>query len=264
MSEPVDGQGVPCWIDLWTSDVEGSRKFYSELFDWEALEASEEFGGYWMFERHGVPVAGGMGDMGELKANDTWKFYWSTRDINETVSRIERLGATFFMPPMPVGDMGIQTVFSDATGAVLGAWQPLVFQGFTPVEEHGAPCWFELNARDFDAAVNFYCTVFDLGAKVMSDSDELRYTTLMARDVEVAGVLDASRRLGDGDESHWVVYWQVDDINHSVARVRELGGSIIDGPFDSPFGPVATAADPSGAVFKLRSSPPTERLTGRG
>lgn len=37
--------GAPCWADLWTSDVEGSRAFYAELFDWEAQEASEEFGG---------------------------------------------------------------------------------------------------------------------------------------------------------------------------------------------------------------------------
>ena len=27
--------GSPCWADLWTSDVEGSRRFYSELFGWE-------------------------------------------------------------------------------------------------------------------------------------------------------------------------------------------------------------------------------------
>ena len=34
--------GAPCWADLWTSDVEGSRRFYSELFGWEAAEPSEE------------------------------------------------------------------------------------------------------------------------------------------------------------------------------------------------------------------------------
>ena len=52
--------GVPCWADLWTSDVEGSREFYGRLFGWEAQEPSAEFGGYFMFNRHGVPVAGGM------------------------------------------------------------------------------------------------------------------------------------------------------------------------------------------------------------
>ena len=54
--------GAPCWVDLWTSDVEGSRAFYAQLFGWEAMEPSEEFGGYFMFHRDGLPIAGGMGD----------------------------------------------------------------------------------------------------------------------------------------------------------------------------------------------------------
>ncbi|HEY2563677.1 MAG TPA: hypothetical protein VGI44_08190 [Acidimicrobiales bacterium] len=53
--------GSPCWADLWTSDVEGSRTFYTELFGWEAQEPSPEFGGYFMFTRNGVPVAAAMG-----------------------------------------------------------------------------------------------------------------------------------------------------------------------------------------------------------
>jgi hypothetical protein len=53
--------GSPCWVDLWTSDVEGSRTFNTELFGWEAQEPSPEFGGYFMFIRNGVPVAGAMG-----------------------------------------------------------------------------------------------------------------------------------------------------------------------------------------------------------
>jgi predicted enzyme related to lactoylglutathione lyase len=53
--------GSPCWADLWTSDVEGSRRFYGELFGWEAQEPSPEFGGYFMFTREGVPTGGRHG-----------------------------------------------------------------------------------------------------------------------------------------------------------------------------------------------------------
>jgi hypothetical protein len=247
-------QGAVCWLDLWTSDVEGSRQFYSDLFGWFAAEPSEEFGGYWMFLREGVPVAGGMGDMGDMKANDTWKIFLAAHDINDVVAKGEELGAQFFMPPMPVADMGIQTVFTDANGATLGAWQPLSFPGFMTTDEPGTPCWFELNARDFAAAVNFYTSVFALGTKVMADSDDFRYTTLVADGHEVAGILDASGRLPEGVASHWVIYWQVDDIDAAVARVRELGGAVHDGPFDSLFGRIATVADPTGSMFKLRSS----------
>ena len=52
--------GAPCWADLWTSDIEGTRSFYADLFGWEAQEQNPEFGGYFMFTRDGVPVAGGM------------------------------------------------------------------------------------------------------------------------------------------------------------------------------------------------------------
>ena len=212
-----------------------------------------------MFTRQGVPVAGGMGDMGDMPANNTWKIYLNTLDINDTVSRGEELGASFVFPPMPGGDMGIQTVFTDATGAALGAWQPLSFSGFTTWEEHGTPCWFELNARDFEGAVDFYRDVFGLRTKVMSDSPEFRNTSLVADGAEVAGIVDASGLLSGGAASYWVVYWQVNDIDSALARVRELGGTVHDGPLDSPFGRIATVADTSGSVFKLRGSPSVER-----
>ncbi|HEY1734337.1 MAG TPA: hypothetical protein VGG23_07810, partial [Acidimicrobiales bacterium] len=53
--------GAPCWADLWTSDVEGSRRFYRELLGWESGDPDPAFGGYFMFTRDGVPVAGAMG-----------------------------------------------------------------------------------------------------------------------------------------------------------------------------------------------------------
>src|SRR6202035_3468259 len=151
--------GAPCWIDLWTSDVEGSRRFYSELFGWEALEPSEEFGGYFMFARNGMPTAGGMGDMGDMKANNTWKVYFHTDDIERTMKDAVAQGGQTFSPPGAVADLGSQAVFSDSTGAELGAWQPGTFPGFLVLGEPGAPSWFELWTNEFAKAVGFYESV---------------------------------------------------------------------------------------------------------
>ena len=57
MKRPI---GAPCWIDLLTSDEARAREFYTGVFGWTAGEGSSEFGGYFMFLRDGVPVAGGM------------------------------------------------------------------------------------------------------------------------------------------------------------------------------------------------------------
>ena len=186
--------GSPCWTDLWTSDVEGSRRFYSELFGWEAQEANPAFGGYFMFTRNGVPTAGAMGDMGDMPANNSWSIYLATEDIAKTVEAAEAEGAQIISPPMPVADLGIQAILNDPTGAHLGAWQPGTFPGFTVLNEHGAPSWFELFTRDHAAAVAFYHTVFHWDTTDVGDSDDFRYTVMRDRrgEGELAGIMDAN------------------------------------------------------------------------
>ncbi|HEY5170273.1 MAG TPA: VOC family protein [Acidimicrobiia bacterium] len=247
--------GSPCWVDLWTSDVEGSRKFYGELFGWEAQAPSPEFGGYFMFTRNGVPTAGGMGDMGEMAADNSWKIYLATDDIAKTVEAAENDGAQIISPPMAVADLGTQSVLVDPTGAHLGTWQPGTFPGFTVLNEHGAPSWFELHTRDHAAAVAFYRSVFHWDTDAVGDSDEFRYTTMRdpSGEGELAGIMDASTFLPDGVPAHWSVYWEVDDADSTLAQVKALGGSVVMDAVDTPYGRLATAADPAGAQFKLRT-----------
>src|ERR1700722_16840711 len=122
--------GSPCWTDLWTSDVEGSRRFYSELFGWEAQEPSPEFGGYFMFTRNGVPVAGAMGgDMEDMPGKDSWKIYLATEDIDKTAEAPTAVSAQIIAPSMPVADLGVQLLLTDPAGALLVAWQPMAFPG---------------------------------------------------------------------------------------------------------------------------------------
>jgi uncharacterized protein len=250
--------GAPCWADLWTSDVEGAGKFYGEVFGWEAQEGSPEFGGYFMFTRDGVPVAGGMGDMGpDMPANNTWKVYLDTADIEQTVAAASAAGATILVPATPVADLGTQTVLLDPKGAHLGAWQAGTFPGFSVLGEHGAPSWFELHTPDHAGALDFYRTVFHWETDLVGDSDEFRYATMRdpSGEGELAGVMDATAWLGEGEPAYWSIYWEVDDPKATVARVTELGGALVAPVEDTPYGQLAVVTDPFGAQFKLRKQP---------
>jgi hypothetical protein len=47
------------------------------------------------------------------------------------------------------------------------------------------------------------------------------------------------------------VYFGVDDTDTAVAKAVELGGTIVDDAEDTPYGRLATIADPTGARFTL-------------
>jgi uncharacterized protein len=250
--------GSPCWTDLWTSDIEGSQAFYSQLFGWEAQPPNPEFGGYFIFTRNNVDIAGGMGDMGpDMPANNTWKIYLATDDITKTVEAAEAAGAQILAPAMAVADLGVQTVLIDPTGAHLGAWEARTFPGFTVLNEHGTPSWFELHTRDYDGALEFYRSVFHWTTEVVGDDDQFRYSTMQdpGGDEPLAGIMDASGFLPEGSPPYWSVYWEVDDIDASLTQLQSLGGSVVMAAEDTPYGRIATVADPVGAVFRLRTGP---------
>lgn len=251
-SAPV---GSPCWTDLWTSDVAGSRAFYAELFGWEAQEANPEFGGYFMFTRNGVPIAGAMGPMGDIPAQNVWTTYLATDDIAKLLEAAEADGAAIVSPAIAVADLGIQAVITDPTGAHLGVWQPGTFPGFTALNQHGAPSWFELHTRDHAAAVDFYRKVFHWDTNSVGDSDEFRYTVMRdpSGERDLAGIMDATSFLPAGVPAHWSVYWEVDDIDATIAKLEALGGSVVIAAEDTPYGRIAAVSDPAGAQFKLRT-----------
>ena len=250
--------GAPCWADLWTTDVDGSRRFYSRLFGWEALEPSPDFGGYFMFNRGDAPTAGGMGSMGDMIADNSWKPYFCTRDIDATLTKAEAEGATIHTGATPVADLGVQAVLGDPAGAVFGLWQPGSFEGFRVVGEAGSPSWFELHTREHAKEVAFYRAVFGYEVSAVGDTDDFRYTTFRApgSDEDLGGMMDSSRWLSEGGD-HWDIYWHVDDAAASSERVKELGGSVLQGPDHTPYGVLVLCADPAGAQFKLRASAST-------
>jgi uncharacterized protein len=243
--------GAPCWVDLYTSDPARSRAFYGELFGWTAEEAGEEYGGYVNFSKDGLLVAGCMRNDGQSGSPDVWSVYLATDDAKATVDEAQANGGGVVVPAMDVGDLGTMAVLTDAGGAVIGAWQPGLHRGFGTTGQPGTPAWFELHTRDYEASVDFYRTVFGWDAHPMSDTPEFRYTTLGQGESQRAGIMDAGWFLPDGVPAHWSVYFAVEDADATLAKATELGGSVVMPAKDTPYGRLAQAADPTGALFKL-------------
>jgi predicted enzyme related to lactoylglutathione lyase len=243
--------GAPCWVDLYTSDPDASRAFYDELFGWKSETAGPEYGGYFNFSKDGQPVAGGMSNDGQSGAPDAWTIYLASADAKATCESAEIHGGHVVVPAMQVMELGSMAVVTDAGSAVIGVWQPGLHKGFTVYGEVGTPNWFELHTRDYDKSVAFYRDVFGWDTHVASDVPEFRYTTLGEGQGQLAGIMDASGFLPEGVPASWSIYFGVANTDESLAKIVQLGGSVIMPAEDTPYGRLAHAADPTGVQFKL-------------
>jgi predicted enzyme related to lactoylglutathione lyase len=245
--------GAPCWIDLGTSDPGRAREFYGQVFGWTFEDRGPEYGGYVTCLLDGSPVAGLMENFPGSGFPDAWSTYLAVVDATATASRAEAAGGQVTVEPMAVADQGTMAFFTDPGGASVGAWQPGAHKGNLVVGEPGTPWWHELLTREYAASVRFYEDVFGWQTQVFSDDENLRYTLQMVDGTEVAGVEDAATTLPAGAPSSWEVYFAVTDTDAVVARVLELGGSVVTPAESSQFGRIAVVADPTGATFRVRS-----------
>jgi len=247
-SAPV---GAPCWIDLQASDVDRAAAFYDDLFGWTHESSGAEYGGYVMFFSDGKPVAGLMAGQPGNPYVDVWTTYLATADADATAKAALGAGGQVMMEPMTVPAQGRMALFRDPSGGVVGAWQPAEHKGFGVIGETGAPAWFELVTKDYEAALPFYRDVFGWELVTLSDTDEFRYSTARFGGDDLAGIFDASGALAAEVPSHWQMFIQVDSTDDAVARVTELGGTVMREPWDSEYGRMAWVADPNGAPFMI-------------
>lgn len=251
--------GRPVWFDLGTHDLDGARRFYAELFGWEFVDQGPDFGGYQMIRKGQMFLAGAMSSMvgpdgptTEPQYPTAWNVYLDVADIDAALARAQQHGGTVLVPAMQVGGAGSMALVQAPDGAVVGMWQADDFTGFETDMSQGTPVWVETLSKDYDRAVDFYTRVFDWQpAPMPSGGGAPRYATNgEGRDAH-CGICEADGFLPEQVPSFWRLYLQVDDVDASLERVEHLGGSVVDGPMDSPFGRLATVADPQGATFQV-------------
>lgn len=243
------GVNRPTWFDLMTSDPASARDFYAKLFNWNYQLSGPEMGHYAMC-RVGERNAAGLGGIPQGAAfPPVWSVYFGVTDIEDTISRITSAGGGVVSPAMDIMDSGRLAVCTDSTGAVFGLWQPRNHIGASVTDEPGAMTWCEVNTRDSAAACAFYESVFGLEPRPM-EVGGTAYSAMYQGEEPVCGVLQMTAEWGDMPP-HWMPYFAVADTDGSSEIVKESGGVVHHGPFDTPFGRISVIGDPQGAIVSI-------------
>jgi predicted enzyme related to lactoylglutathione lyase len=243
--------GTPCWVDIGT-DLDAALPFYTALFGWTTMDAGsvEETGGYGFFMK-GDKMVAGYGPQ-QNPGPPFWSSYVCTADADETAGKVTAAGGSVILAPMDVMDAGRMAVFQDSAGGFFSVWQPGQHIGSGLANEPGAFSWNELNSRDVDASIAFYESVFGWTHETHTmDGPVGSYTEWKLDGETIGGMLPMPPMVPAEVPQFWLVYFAVADLEAALAKLQELGGSVLMPGMTVDAGTFAVVMDPQGATLSL-------------
>ena len=248
-------QGTPNWVDLQTTDQPAAKAFYGEVFGWsyddQPMDADAVYSIAKIGDAQFAAIAPQSPELNATGAPSMWNTYLAFDSVDDATAKVAAAGGTVAMAPFNVMDAGRMSFVMDPSGAAVALWQANQHIGAGLVNEPGAVIWNEL-ITDNPAAVSFYEQVLGLTATTADMGDD-KYTMFEVDGQHVGGTTPPQM---PGVPNHWHVYFAVADADASAAKIKQLGGSVVVEPFDTPIGKMAVAADPQGAVFSLYQPQP--------
>ena len=248
--------GTPCWVDVTTTDIEGTNAFYSGLFGW-STEEMPNAGGYTMYSLRGKHVAAGSPPPpGGEGVPPHWTTYLASDDADVTAEKVREAGGAVLMDPFDVFDSGRMTIAQDPTGAAFGIWQAGEHIGAELANEPGTLNWNQCQTDDPGRAAAFYADVFGYEVDEIDLGGGEPFRVLKVDGRGVAGVREHVPQMGNVPP-HWSTVFQVADTDESVGKATELGGTVVMEPLDLPdIGRIAVLQDPVGAAFQVIENSP--------
>ena len=231
------------WHENNSTDPENARDFYTRLFGWETEVWKPGEMDYAMI-KVGEQMHGGFNTaQGDAPAH--WLGHVLVQDVDETASRAEAAGGRIVSGPVDLPEIGRFASIADPQGAIFSTFSP---EGEAPTPE-GTFIWDELLTTDVDAAKSFYTEVLAWTTRDMEMGDQGSYTIFQrAGEIDVGGCM--ARPEGVQAPPHWRPYIAAADVDATVAKAKDLGGTALMEGTDIPnVGRVAVLQDPVGAVF---------------
>jgi predicted enzyme related to lactoylglutathione lyase len=244
------------WHDLLTDDVDAARAFYGPLLGWSFEAARRPTGGdYTLIRSAQGQVVGGIvevEDPGDGTDYSRWLGYYAVPDVDAASDAFADAGGQVLLEPRDLAMVARAAVVRDPDGAVVGFVTSRI--GY-PIDQlrfdEGDVSWNELvTARPANVAALYA----GLAAGTVREEarGEFTYWILHNEGRERAGVM---QRPSDDIEPFWLTYFAVEDPVAAVARVAELGGTVLLEPtVEVRNGTIALVTDPTGAILGLRKN----------
>ncbi|MBI2743594.1 MAG: VOC family protein [Chlamydiales bacterium] len=119
--------GEFCWTELATSNLQAAKDFYGKTFGWKFIDKEMGDGTYTMIKRSNKEF-GGIWSIPKGKEKEIpphWMSYILVENLDESLEKARKNGASIVKPASKAGDFGLFAVIADPTGACVALWQPL-------------------------------------------------------------------------------------------------------------------------------------------
>ena len=146
--------GFPCWIELYTPDIDASAAFYRDLLGWEITRA--EPGEPLTTEVHqDGRLIGSFEPAEEVHGDPGWRVSFMVDDVRTAAGAAERTGGSVVVEPTHVTETMAYALASDPDGNIVGLLEDADCEGPYPYQA-GMPVWFDVLSSDLALAERFY------------------------------------------------------------------------------------------------------------
>ena len=249
--------GRPVWYELMTTDMKAAETFYSDVVGWKTAPFEGAGRPYTQFNRGGDDsgVAGVMTKPAEVKAPPFWAMYVAVPDLEDAASKITRLGGKTHTDVIEIPSVGRLQMMMDPQGAAFYIIEPSREERRPEAAaELGDVSWHELMTTDMPAAMKFYQEVFGWQPSDSMDMGEMgKYQMFNRPHGMIGGMMNKPPQMANVPPN-WQIYFRVPDVHAAAERIKDNGGTILNGPMEVPGGDwVVNAMDPQGAAFGLHA-----------
>ena len=113
------------WLELASTDIPGSAKFYGDLFGWPIIRAEEMDYTMTGFEDDQTGVGFSPVDEAQGVTAGSVLVYVYVADIDATIARAKELGAPIILDKTEIPTVGWMAVFGDPGDNRIGVLQPM-------------------------------------------------------------------------------------------------------------------------------------------
>ena len=255
ITDPPTGQHLPgkfVWADLFSNDVELSRKFYEQVFGWEWRLIKEPPQPYGIFYLDELPIAG----LAYLEAPDggdnygRWAHYISVTNVGAIENAVKQHGGRSLLQHRSFEDRGIFAILSDLENAPFGVMHSSSGDPGDYRAAFNEWIWHQLFTRNPEQAIRFYSELFGYEPEADSQNPEIMQYLLRSQGYLRAGIGSLSPKSEAAPT--WLGYIRVADIEAALENALDNGGSVLLEPkAEIAGGGLAIIADPTGATIGL-------------